>query len=152
MASLVAADTFGCTWLHLNFATRHENECKKRTASRVRLVAFCSQQTESRWWKLWKACSVCAGGPSALMIVKKKKKARWGAGGLYLLHLALLLLNNLVQQGLEAVLWEKDKRMIREKRVDLPELLTSRCALWQSERTERQSDSWPFHRSCDHNN
>lgn len=82
----------------------------------------------------------------------------------YLLHLPLLLLNNLIQQGLEAVLWEE-----RDKQ----DLFESTCwaslncdgfkcvSAWVahvtiSSPTERPlgmpvRDSWPFPCDCDNN-
>lgn len=84
--------------------------------------------------------------------------------GSYLLHLPLLLLNNLIQQSLEAVLWEE-----RHKQ-DLSELTCwdslncdgfKRVSSWAarvtiSSLTERPlgmpvRDSWPFPCNCDNN-
>lgn len=143
-ALLVAADTFSCTWLNLNFAIRHENEYKKRTASRVRRQ--CShQQTESRWWKLWKACSVRV--PSALMIISKQKERIFtcsiSRSSCWIISFSRAWKRFCRRKTHRAcsspkimTIKKKNNVKMRWPRGLLPGLLTSPCPLWQREHLE----------------
>lgn len=84
--------------------------------------------------------------------------------GFYLLHLPLLLLNNLVQQSLEAVLREESDKQDLFKSTCRASLNCYRftcVSAWAarvtiSSLTERPlgmpvRDSWPFHCGCDNN-
>lgn len=152
----VAADKFNFAWLNSNFAIRHEN-CWISIGqwAQCHVPAWCLTFIQN---KFMQSAESCRKAHSELWSSAFTKK------GSYLLHLPLLLLNNLIQQGLEAVLWEE-----RDKQ----DLFESTCwaslncdgfkcvSAWAarvtiSSLTERPlgmpvRDSWPFPCDCDNN-
>ncbi len=148
-ALLVAADKLNFTWLNLKSAIRYENYwIWKGQQARCDSPTWHLTITQDQFMQSDESCRELTEGAESRLLLK----------GSYLLHLPLLLLNNLIQQGLEAVLLRR-RRHTRWASLNCDGF---KCvSAWAahvpiSALTERPlgmpvRDSWPFLCDCDNN-